>query len=87
MRTTPVPVAEITATAIRVLCRELGVVNTARFLNQFTTGLGNYTEQRDQILGETTVEELIREIHLKRKRRGRSQPARRPTRPTRRRPT
>ena len=57
------PLAEITAQAIRVLCREIGVVNTARFLNQFSTGLGNYTKERSKIIGEPTVDDLIAEIH------------------------
>ena len=32
------PLAEITQTAIHLLCQEIGVVNTTHFLNQFTTG-------------------------------------------------
>ena len=36
--------AEINAEAIRVLCREIGLVNTLKFINQYTTGFGNYTE-------------------------------------------
>jgi hypothetical protein len=77
MTATAPSVAEITTTAISLLCREIGPVNTARFLNQFTTGLGNYTEERDQILGDPTVDELIAEIKQRRakgKRRG--QPSR-----------
>jgi len=37
------PLAEITQSAIHLLCREMGVVSTARFLNQFSVGYGNYT--------------------------------------------
>jgi hypothetical protein len=59
--------AEISATAIRVLCREIGPVNTARFLNQFTPGFGNYTEERDQLVGNPTVDELVAEIKRARK--------------------
>lgn len=61
------PLAELTATAIRVLCREIGAANTARFLDQFTTGTGEYVEQRDQILGEPTVDELVAEIGKRRR--------------------
>jgi hypothetical protein len=53
------PHAELTVTAIRVLCDEIGIVNTARFLNQFTTGYGNYTEERDQLFGQMTVDEIV----------------------------
>lgn len=55
-------IAEITTTAIALLCREIGPVKTARFLNQFTMGFGNYTEERDEMIGDATVEELVAEI-------------------------
>ena len=55
-------VAQITATVITLLSRELGVVNTARFFNQFTMGFGDYTAERDQILGNATVDEIVAEI-------------------------
>lgn len=67
MTTAPPTIAEITHTAITLLCRELGPANTARFLNQFTTGFGDYTQQRDQIVGDATVEELVDEIEKRRR--------------------
>lgn len=66
MSVAPLPLAEVTTKAIGLLCREIGPVNTARFLNQFSTGFGNYSEQRDQILGEPTVDELVVEIQQQR---------------------
>jgi hypothetical protein len=56
------PLTEITQDALRILYRELGVVNTVRFLNQFVTGLGNYTEERSQSMGDETIEELVEAI-------------------------
>ncbi len=56
------PLAEITHTAIRLLCQELGVVKTVRFLNQFTTGYGNYTTERDDLFGDLTVDTIAAEI-------------------------
>ncbi len=56
------PLMAITEEAIRVLCKEIGVVNTVRFLNQFTTGHGNYTEERDQLFEGMTVSEIVSEI-------------------------
>ena len=41
------PLNQITHEAIRVLYQEIGVVNTVRFLNQFTLGYGDYTAERD----------------------------------------
>ena len=82
MNAAAVPLAEVTATAIRVLCKEIGVVNTARFLNQFSTGLGNYTEERDQIIGAATVDDLVAEVQQRRVVKAKPQkPARKQTRP------
>lgn len=66
MKKAPAAVAEITTTAIALLCREIGAVNTARFLNQFTSGFGNYKEERDQIIGDATVDQLVDEIKQRR---------------------
>ena len=54
--------AEITADAIRLLCRELGPVNTARFIGQFTRGTGDYTRDRYILVGDPTVAEMVAEI-------------------------
>jgi hypothetical protein len=62
------PLNDITTEAIHVLCKEIGVANTLRFLNQFTTGYGNYTEERDALFGDLTVSEIVSEIHKMRKR-------------------
>lgn len=66
MTTETASVAEITTKAIELLCRQIGPVHSARFLNQFTTGSGNYTEERDAIVGSATVDELVAEIKLRR---------------------
>jgi hypothetical protein len=60
--------AHLTTKVIRLLSREIGAAETARFLNQFTLGAGDYTEERDQITGNPTVEEFLAEIdHLRKK--------------------
>jgi len=56
------PLAEITQEAIKVLFQTLGIVNTVRFINQFTTGYGNYTEEREALFGDMTLDEAISEI-------------------------
>ena len=66
MTPTAMPPAELTAIAIRILCREMGAVNTIRFLNQFTNGSGNYTDERDRINGPVTVDEIMDEIKRRR---------------------
>jgi hypothetical protein len=66
------PLTEVTEEAIRILCREIGLVSTVRFINQFTTGYGNYTEERAQLFADLTLEDIVAEI--KRKRVGRISP-------------
>jgi len=82
MTTASKPLAEITAEAIRVLCREIGAVNTARFLNQFSSGFGDYTSERDEILGDPSVDDLLAEIR-KRKKGGAMKTTRKPPRSSR----
>lgn len=53
------PLSEITEQAIEVLSREIGIAATLRFVNQFTVGYGNYTEERESLVGERTLEEII----------------------------
>jgi hypothetical protein len=60
------PLSELTRSAIHLLCQEMGVVNTARFINQFSTGYGNYTEERDELFGELTVDAIVKEIKHRR---------------------
>lgn len=57
---------EITDNAIRLLCREMGVVKTARFLNQFTNGFGDYTKERQEMPDEMSVDEIVAEIMKRR---------------------
>jgi hypothetical protein len=53
------PLAEITQQAIEILYRELGVVATVRFLSQFTTGYGNYTEERESLFEGLTMDQAL----------------------------
>ena len=50
---------EITQEALRVLYRELGLVNTVRFLNQFTAGFGDYTEERRTLIEDQTLDQAL----------------------------
>lgn len=56
------PLAEITREGIRILCRELGVADTARFINHFSAGYGDYTEEREQLFASMTLDELVSEM-------------------------
>ena len=54
--------AELTSEAMALLTRELGTVDTIRFINQFTNGFGDYTQERESWLGSLTLDEVIAEI-------------------------
>ena len=61
------PISEVTQRATNALIREIGVVDTIRFLNQFRAGAGNYTIERDQLFKGMSVQDIIREIKAQRK--------------------
>jgi hypothetical protein len=44
------------------LCKHLGVANTMRFVNQFTTGYGNYTEERKELYADMSVDAIVAEM-------------------------
>ena len=60
------PLIQITREAIQVLYQEIGVVDTVRFLNQFTTGFGDYTMERDALFADKTLDDILTEIKLER---------------------
>jgi len=53
------PLSEITREAIDLLSKEMGIVDTVRFLNQFTTGYGNYTEERESLFKDLTLDDIL----------------------------
>ncbi len=66
MTAPPRPLAEITQTAIRLLVREMGPADTMRFVSQFTVGYGNYTEERDELFADLTLDDILGAIKRKR---------------------
>lgn len=56
------PLTELTEQAIQLLYRELGVVDTVRFLQQFTIGLGDYTEERREYYPQEALDNLVEQI-------------------------
>jgi len=57
---------EVNDEALRVLTRELGVANTARFLRQFTTGSGDYTEDRKELFKDQSLDDVLELIRKRR---------------------
>jgi hypothetical protein len=58
---------ELRRAGIEALVKALGPVGMARFLQLFEPGRGDYTAERDRILGDPTVDELVDEIERRRK--------------------
>ena len=56
------PLSEINDQAIRLLVREMGAADAARFIGQFTTGYGDYTEERKELFKDLTLEEVADQI-------------------------
>lgn len=59
MNAQPKPLSEITRHAIDLLSKEIGIVDTVRFLTQFTAGYGNYTEEREALFKDLTLDEIL----------------------------
>jgi len=53
---------DITSQALHVLAREIGAADTMRFLGQFSTGTGNYTEERAALFDHLTLDDVLAEI-------------------------
>jgi len=62
MNTQMKPVSEISRRATHILFKEMGVVDTIRFLNQFSIGRGDYTKERDNWLDGISMDDAIAQI-------------------------
>ena len=60
------PLIEVNHQAIRLLYKELGVVDAIRFLRQFTQGYGNYTQEREYMFADKNLENIFDEIENQR---------------------
>ncbi len=59
------PLAEITRRAIELPSREMGAADTIRFVNQFTTGHGDYSAEREALFGHLTLDQILDDIETK----------------------
>ena len=67
MKRRRISLVEIRNRGLEALAEALGPVGMARFLQQFDTGSGNYTEDRVQWLEKVTVQETVEEIKRSRR--------------------
>lgn len=61
------PIAEVDRRAREVLTRDLGIVDTLRFLGQFQAGSGDYTAERGVWLDDLTLDAIVTEIKGRRR--------------------
>lgn len=61
------PLVQLTKRATDALIKEIGIVDTLRFLSQFRTGTGDYTVERPQLFQGMSVKDIISEIKAQRK--------------------
>lgn len=57
---------EIRLKGIEILSRHMGLTGMIRFLQQTETGYGDYTKERDKLLGDPSLEELVSDIQSSR---------------------
>lgn len=69
MTATIKPLDKLNDEAFRLLMKELGVANTVRFLQQFSTGEGNYTKERKELFKDWMLEDVLEETKRRRGRR------------------
>ena len=60
------PLIDITQCATHILSKEMGVTDTIRFINQFISGYGDYTKEREQLFSDLSLEDIISEIKRER---------------------
>jgi len=53
------PMSIINENATKILVQEIGIVDTLRFINQFSFGCGNYTEERRKIIDTISLDDIL----------------------------
>lgn len=53
---------QIRQLGIEALVQALGPVGMVRFFQQFESGSGNYTQDRDELLKQATIEDILAQI-------------------------
>ena len=66
MTTAQKTLSEVNHQAIRLLAEHIGIADTFRFVNQFTSGHGNYTEERHALFENLTLDDILAAIEKKR---------------------
>lgn len=60
MRTTHIkPISEVNQMVTDLLIKEIGVVDTIRFLNRFRAGKGDYSKERKNLFKGMSVKDIV----------------------------
>ena len=62
MNTVTMTLEQVRLTGLRALSRDLGPVGLVRFLQQYEVGHGDDTTERNDWLGDPTVQDISQEI-------------------------
>jgi len=62
MNTAVINPVELRTMGIKALTKELGPLGMIRFLRQYETGSGDYTQERKQWLDDSSVESVVKKI-------------------------
>ncbi len=46
--------------------KKIGIVDTLRFISQFTMGYGDYTQEREELFAALTLDDIVTEIKRRR---------------------
>lgn len=57
--------AELNKRANDALTRELGPVDTLRFLSQFRSGCGDYTKERKELFKDVSAKEIVEQLRAR----------------------
>ena len=61
------PISEVNQKATHILFQQMGIIDTFKFLNQFTLGSGDYTKEREALLHDLSLDDIISDIKALRK--------------------
>lgn len=61
------PTSEINKIATHLLFKQMGIVDTFKYLNQFSLGHGDYTKDRNKWLDNLTLKDIVSDIKAQRK--------------------
>jgi len=62
MNTQSMTQQQIRMAGVEILSQYMGITGMIRFLQQYEIGFGDYTEERHELLGNPSVDQLVSEI-------------------------